>query len=209
MYSHHVLAFKQPITIIKPGEYLVTEEDIIISTVLGSCVAVALRDTNRAVGGLNHFMLPAAFVSHRSSSDPLPDPRDFLEDSARYGMYAMEILINSMFKLGCRREHLVAKVFGGASVLGFGHDNRKTVAQSNLEFIFEYLETEGIPVLASDVGGSEARKILFFVRNGKVLLKRIKGTYTALVAQEEAIYKERLVAKPVEGEVKFFTDGQT
>lgn len=212
MYSHRVLAYEQPITIIKPGEYLVSQEDIIISTVLGSCIAVAMYDGSTGSGGLNHFMLPAAFV-HQHSTQPgcagpiiEADPRDFLEDSARYGMYAMEVLINGLLRLGCRRDHLVAKVFGGASVLGFGKDGRKTVAQSNIDFVFEYLETEKIPIIASDVGGSDARKILFFVKEGKVLLKRIKGTYTNLVAQEEQIYEERLKAKPVEGSVHFFTE---
>lgn len=215
MYSHRVIAYEQPITIIKPGEFLVSQDDIIISTVLGSCIAVAIQDTKTCSGGLNHFMLPSAFF-HRHPvrhGDPGPvidsDPRDFLEESARYGMYAMEVLINGLFQLGSRRDTLVAKVFGGASVLGFGKDGRKTVAQSNIDFVFEYLETEKIPIIASDVGGSVARKILFFVKNGKVLLKRIHGTYTNLVVQEEHIYEERLKAKPVEGSVHFFTEGQT
>jgi len=212
MYSHRVLAYEQPITIIKPGEFLVSRDDIILSTVLGSCIAVAMYDSAIGAGGLNHFMLPGAFVhqhpAKKSHQGPIiePDPRDFLEDSARYGMYAMEVLINGLLHLGANRESLVAKVFGGASVLGFGKDGRKTVAQSNVDFVFEYLETEHIPIIASDVGGSEARKILFFIKSGKVLLKRIRGTYTTLVAQEEHIYEERLKAKPVEGAVRFFTE---
>ncbi len=212
MFSHRVLAYEQPITIIKPGEYLVSQEDIIISTVLGSCIAVALHDVNTGSGGLNHFMLPAAFTHQHTATQgtPMPiiesDPRDFLEESARYGMYAMEVLINGLLRLGCRRDRLAAKVFGGASVLGFGRDGRKTVAQSNIDFVFEYLKTEKIPIIASDVGGSDARKILFFVKEGKVLLKRIRGTYTNLVAKEEQIYEERLKAKPVEGSVHFFTE---
>jgi chemotaxis protein CheD len=212
MYSHKVLAYEQPITIIKPGEFLVSQDDIIISTVLGSCIAVAMYDATCGVGGLNHFLLPGSFLPQhtpqKSQIGPLidPDPRDFLEDSARYGMYAMEVLINGLFHLGAKRANLVAKVFGGASVLGFGKNGRKTVAQSNIDFVFEYLETEQIPILASDVGGKEARKILFFVKSGKVLLKRIRGTYTSLVAQEEHMYEERLKAKPVEGSVHFFKE---
>jgi chemotaxis protein CheD len=212
MYSHRVLAYEQPITIIKPGEFLVSQDDIIISTVLGSCIAVAMYDATSGSGGLNHFMLPGAFAprhpAKKGQQGPIiePDPRDFLEDSARYGMYAMEVLINGLLRLGANRESLVAKVFGGASVLGFSKDGRKTVAQSNVDFVFEYLETEQIPIIASDVGGSEARKILFFIKSGKVLLKRIRGTYTTLVAQEEHIYEERLKAKPVEGAVRFFTE---
>ncbi|HPC71726.1 MAG TPA: chemotaxis protein CheD [Treponema sp.] len=216
MFSHRVLAYSQPITTIKPGEYLVSRDDIIISTVLGSCIAVAMFDPASGTGGLNHFMLPGAFHPKRP---PKPgqqgypiiesDPQDFLEDSARYGMYAMEVLINGLLHLGARRNDLAAKVFGGASVLGFGRDGRRTVAQSNIEFVFEYLETEKIPIITSDVGGYEARKILFFVKEGKVLLKRIKGTFTDQIAQEEHLYEERLKAKPVDGSVHFFTEGQT
>lgn len=212
MYSHRVLAYKQPITIIKPGEFLVSKDDGIISTVLGSCIAVAMYDPSNGSGGLNHFMLPGVFTpqhpAQKSKIGPLiePDPRDFLKDSARYGMYAMEVLINGLLHLGAQRERLVAKVFGGASVLGFGKDGRKTVAQSNVDFVFEYLETEKIPIIASDVGGNQGRKILFFIKSGKVLLKRIRGTYIDMVTQEEHMYEERLKAKPVEGTVHFFTE---
>jgi chemotaxis protein CheD len=196
MYEHRLSRFEQPITIIHPGEYLATDDDIIISTVLGSCVAVALRDESRGVGGLNHFMLPGDFriAEH------------FGSQSAKYGMYAMELLINDMLKLGCRRDRLSAKVFGGGSVLGRTEGRANKVPASNIAFAMDFLKTEGIPVLTSDVGGTTARKILFFVRDGKVLLQRITGSLTAAVEIEERDYLERIKRRQEqEGEVTLFS----
>jgi chemotaxis protein CheD len=175
----------RPFTLIHPGEFLATADDIVIATVLGSCVAVALRDTERAFGGLNHFMLPGSF----DRSDR------FGSRSAKYGMHAMELLINDLMKLGARRDRLTAKVFGGASMLGSGADRLNKVPRSNIEFAFEYLATEGIPVVASDVGGTAARKILFYVRDGRVLLKRISGNLTAAIKLEESGYRSRIAER--------------
>jgi len=194
MFEHRLSRFDQSITIIHPGEYLATTSDIIISTVLGSCISVALRDKYLSIGGLNHFMLPGSLESRH----PLESP------NAKYGMYAMELLINELMKLGCRRERLEAKVFGGGSVLGHG-SNPGGVPKSNIDFAFDYLETENIPVLSSDVGGGDARKILFFVRSGKVLLKRITGTLIVAVEEEEEVYLKRIAEiQAKSGEVILF-----
>lgn len=195
MFDHRLAQFPQPITIIHPGEYLATGDDIIIATVLGSCVSVALRDSEKRIGGLNHFMLPGTF-----------DQRSHFESQgAKYGMYAMELLINDLLKLGCRKDRLKAKVFGGGSVLRGGAGRTNTVPKSNVDFAFDYLRTEGIPVLKSDTGGGAARKILFFVRDGKVLLKRISGTFIAAVDLEERDYLSRIERRQKEaGDVTLF-----
>ncbi len=181
MYEHRLSRFDQAITIIHPGEYLATSADIIISTVLGSCISVALRDKSLSIGGMNHFMLPGSLETRNSMESP----------NAKYGMYAMELLINDLLKLGCKRERLEAKVFGGGSVLGHGN-NPASVPRSNIDFAFDFLKTEDIPVLSSDVGGREARKILFFAKSGKVLLKRITGTLIVAVEKEEEVYLKRI-----------------
>jgi len=81
-----------------------------------------------------------------------------------------------------------------------------SIASGNIDFAFEFLRTEGIPVLSSDVGGDRARKILFFVRSGKVLLKRIRGTFNALVEEEDRTYLNRLTSKAIEGSVVWFKE---
>ncbi len=181
---------------IHPGEFFATSSDTIISTVLGSCVAVGLFDEGSAMGGLNHFMLPGEVGRDDIARDP----------NAKYGMYAIELLINDLMKMGAKKDALKAKVFGGASVLRISRVSAAKIPQSNVDFAFEYLGKEGIPVLASDVGGIEPRKIFFYAKTGKVLLKRIPPTQEALVEREEERYLSSLKEKSPEGQIRLFTE---
>jgi len=193
LYKHSVSRFEQELITLHPGEYFATKGDTIISTVLGSCVAVGIFDEEAGAGGLNHFMLPGDAAKLDLA----------MSHNARYGMYAMELLINDLMKLGARRAALKAKVFGGGSVLrlsGGGSD----IPGGNVAFAFEYLRKEGIPVLASDVGGREPRKIFFFARTGKVLLKRIAGNLVELTKKEEERYLKELAEGRKEGPSTLF-----
>ena len=148
---------------ILPGEYYVTTGDKLIVTVLGSCVAVCLRDKYSRCGGMNHFLLP----NDGSNETGL------LTESARYGVYAMEILINHLLKLGANRNRLEAKVFGGGNVLrGLVLNN---VGQRNAEFVLDYLNNESIPVVAKDLLDEYPRKVYFFPDTGEVKVKKIKS----------------------------------
>ncbi len=170
---------------IHPGEYYVSGDDEIIATVLGSCVAVALFDPTRRIGGLNHFMLPGS----------LDRQQFFMSRSGKYGMYAMELLINALLKSGASRDALRAKVFGGGSVLNVNlGDAATSISRSNIEFALQFLETEGIPVDSSDTGGTHARKILFFPANTRVMLKRLGDRTRIEVEHEEKEYLEKLQA---------------
>ena len=175
MYRCEIPGFPVPVVTLHPGEYYATGEDLVLSTVLGSCVAVALFDPELKIGGLNHFMLPGSV----DSTKPL------LSESARYGMYAMELLINDIMKMGVRKRNLRAKVFGAASLLEYSGGSAGRIPESNIRFTFSFLEGEGIPVLARDVGGSLPRKIFFYSHTGKVLLKRIPRTRLTAVRKEE------------------------
>lgn len=175
MFSHKISQFKQDIVTIHPGEYLISTEDIIISTVLGSCVSVALWDSRLMHGGLNHFMLPGDFRNEDLSKNP----------SAKYGMYAIELLYNELLKAGSRKPDIVAKVFGGASVLSF-KNHFSSIPKGNVDFAMQYLSKENITVIAKDTGGDQARKLMFFTKTGKVYMKRIKNTI--MVKKEEEAY---------------------
>jgi chemotaxis protein CheD len=191
MYTHFNARLNSIVSTIHPGEYYATKDDIIIGTVLGSCIAVALYDGKNRFGGLNHFMLPGTL-----------NPENFyISNSGKYGMYAMELLINSMIKLGSRKQDLTAKVFGGGSVLhkSTGFSNR--IPENNIEFAFSYLKTEAIPVKSSDVGGVQARKIFFYPKTSKILLKRIGGKLITVVEKEEQVYY-RKVKEEVEKKLK-------
>ena len=159
-----------------PGEYYVTTEDEMIVTVLGSCVSACMRDPVAKVGGMNHFMLP-----ERDVEGPL-------SASARYGAYAMEVLINQLFALGARRERLEAKVFGAARVLPGMSD----IGERNAAFAIDYLKRESIRVLGQDLGSEEPCKIYFFAQTGRVLLKRLKSLRNDTIVKRERDYAERL-----------------
>jgi chemotaxis protein CheD len=145
---------------ILPNEYYVTDgEDLMLTTVLGSCVAACIHDPITKVGGMNHFMLPEGDSSSPASA------------TMRYGSFAMEVLINELLKAGADRGRLEAKVFGGGAVLSAMQ--QMNIGERNAEFVLHYLKTEGIPVRAQDLGDVHARRINYFPRSGKVLVRRM------------------------------------
>lgn len=137
---------------ISQGEYKTSAHPgDVLSTVLGSCVAACIWDPVRALGGMNHFLLPA---SHDTGN----------ARSLRYGAHAMEMLINDLLKQGAVRAALQAKLFGGANMAS----NLGDIGASNARFAKTYLETEGIPCLAESLGGTNARRVLFRPATGHV-----------------------------------------
>lgn len=176
---------------ILPGEYYFTHKDMMIVTVLGSCVSACIRDRVTGIGGMNHFMLPDS-----------GDGDSPISASMRYGTYAMEILINDLLKAGARRENLEAKVFGGGNVLrGFVAIN---VGERNAQFVRDYLKAENIRVVAEDLNDIWPRKVYFFPRTGKVLVKKLKQLHNNTLVNREQDYANKLVTKPVGGAVDLF-----
>ena len=160
--------FKNDAVKVLPGEFFVSEEDMLIVTTLGSCIAACLWDRDRRIGGMNHFMLPEG-----------------QGDSGRYGSYAMELLINQLMKRGASRSSLEAKVFGGGVVIA--SMTSLNVGERNTQFVLDYLRTERIPVVSKDVLDTCARKVCMLPASGKVLMKRLAPTNAdALLAQERA-----------------------
>lgn len=158
--------FKSEAVKVMPGEYFVANEDILIMTTLGSCIAACLWDRQVKVGGLNHFMLPEG-----------------AGDSGRYGSYAMELLINELLKRGATRMTLEAKIFGGAAVIaGMSSLN---VGERNTRFVIEFLATERIPIVSQDVLDVYPRKVCFLPHSGRAMVKRLAPTNPdVLLAQE-------------------------
>lgn len=176
---------------ILPGEYYFTHKDMMIVTVLGSCVSACIRDRVSGIGGMNHFMLPDS-----------GDGDSPVSASMRYGTFAMEILINDILKSGARRENLEAKVFGGGNVLrGFVAIN---VGERNASFVKEYLKAENIRVIAEDLNDVWPRKVYFFPRTGKVLVKKLRQLHNNTLVNREQDYAHKLITKPVGGEVDLF-----
>lgn len=178
---------------ILPGEYYVTKRDMMIVTVLGSCVSACIRDRETGIGGMNHFMLP--------HSDA--DPNNPLSTSTRYGTYAMEMLINHLLKLGARRQFLEAKLFGGGNVMqGF---TVHKVGTRNAEFALSYLETEQIAVVSQDLLDIHPRKVYYFPKTGRVLVKKLRNLHNETISEREQQYQQRIVAEKSSGDVELFT----
>jgi chemotaxis protein CheD len=173
-----------------PGEYFVTTTDVVLVTVLGSCVSACIRDTEKGIGGMNHFMLAESTEDSSISA------------SARYGTYAMEILVNHLLKLGARRQNLEAKVFGGGRVMA--SLSGSMVGDRNSKFVIEYLKTEGIPVASRDLLDVYPRKVYFFPSTGRVLVKKLMRMHNDTLARRETEYAARLTEAPVAGDVELF-----
>ncbi len=173
-----------------PGEYYFTTGDMAILTVLGSCVSACVRDRVTGIGGMNHFMLPNGGDADSPASA-----------SMRYGTQAMEILINQLLKAGAQRTNLEAKVFGGGRVLS--GMQAMNVGERNAAFVREYLRAEKIPVAAADLNDVHPRKVAYFPRTGKVLVKKLETADSKLV-QVEQQYSKTLQATPVAGEIELF-----
>lgn len=148
-----------------------------VGTLLGSCIALCLRDTASGIGGLNHFLLP--------SSDDGGDA----QASARFGGYAIEMLINSMMRGGADRSRLEGKIFGGAKLFT---TNGVSIGEKNIAFVKEFCELEEIPIVKSDVGGPHARKILFQPATGRARVMRLKGEIEQSLSRRDAAYNRSL-----------------
>lgn len=175
---------------IQPGEYYVTGRDMVLVTVLGSCVAACIRDRESGIGGMNHFMLP-----DDNGSDPVGL-------AGRYGTYAMELMINQILKAGASRSNLEAKVFGGGNVLrGFTIAN---VGLSNAEFVIDYLKTENISLAAQDLLDIYPRKVYYFPATGRTLVKKLRSVHNDTIIQREQQYISRIRASDIQGDVELF-----
>lgn len=132
------------------GDFAISDKPAdVLTTVLGSCVAVCLVDATRGIGGMNHFLLPEGDKSAGVN--------------VRYGTHAMELLINGMLKRGAQRDRLKAKVFGGAKM----NNNLRDIGTSNAEFARRFLNDEGIPIIGESLGGTSARRIRFWPTDGR------------------------------------------
>jgi chemotaxis protein CheD len=145
-----------------PGEVLVT--------ILGSCVACCLYDPLSKLGGMNHFLVPGS--------------NDNNMDSARFGVHDMELLINSLIKLGASKSRLQAKVFGGASLL----NNSARIGAKNIEFIRSFLTREEIEIVSEDLGGNYPRRLHFHPDTGKAMLRKLKRANDLQIIEKEQSY---------------------
>jgi|TARA_Y100000310_G_scaffold335429_1_gene417481 chemotaxis protein CheD len=172
---------------IHPGEYHVARQEMIISTLLGSCVSVCLFDPKSCISGMNHFLLA---TRKYTKTDPV-----IISNAGRYGIHAMELLINDMLRQGAERSRLSAKAFGGASMMQVAPagDNFPIIGEVNARFIREFLKSERIPLVASDLGGKIGRVIHLHCGDFSVYMKRMGDKAEHRVEQEERGYWEHCI----------------
>jgi chemotaxis protein CheD len=134
------------------GEFKVSDDpNVVLTTLLGSCVAACIRDPVAEVGGMNHFLLPGAEVGSK--------------DSERLGVHLMELLLNGLMRQGAHRDRLEAKLFGGARMMRGLSD----IGRKNADFAKRFLDYEGIKVISGDTGGEQGRRIQFAPVSGRAM----------------------------------------
>lgn len=170
------------------GDVVTSTRPVVLDALLGSCVAVSLHDPHLCAGGINHILLPGSGLDKRST---------------RFGVHAMELLINELMKLGANRAKLVAKAFGGANVLpglvtaAIGDDNAK--------FVREFLATERIPLVAERLGGNQAVHLQFKTDTGKAVVRTVDGSrLSKLIRAETSYWHSHTADKDFSGEVTLF-----
>lgn len=168
--------------------YATADRNEMIVTILGSCIAACVRDPITNVGGMNHFLLPGDFESSA------------LNESARYGTFAMEKLINQILNLGGKKDRLEIKIFGGANVI----ENSSMIGQKNVNFIKNFLKADGFTIASEHVGGTAPRRIHYYPDSGKVMMRLLKRKEDMKVVQKEEVFRSSLRKNPLEGEIELF-----
>lgn len=189
----HMRSFWEPkwecyATKVQPGEFCISKEKVVLTTVLGSCISACIYDPKLRVGGMNHFMLPAGMHANDGGR------------SMRYGLFAMEQLINGLLRLGSRRENLQVKLTGGGDMMG-GVTN---IGQQNIEFIEDYVAAEQLQVLATDFGGDQARKVAYFPQEGRLLVNRMDHRDDQRLIEEERSYRQDVDSHLDDSDVELF-----
>ena len=177
-----------------PGEYYVSTRPEVIVTVLGSCVSACVRDRVFGIGGMNHFMLP---LNHEErpqwgSSE--------VSAMTRYGNFAMEHLIHDILSNGGLKKNLEVKVFGGGRIMRGVTD----VGKNNIQFIQRFLQDEGLNIAGHDWGGDTPRKVYYFPKTGRVLMKRLQSLHNKTIVQREQKYMKSIDVEPVAGDIDLF-----
>lgn len=180
--SRHV-GTERKINVIQ-GEYQVSNDpDVVLTTLLGSCVAACIFDPVAGVGGLNHFLLPG------DNSD-----RKSLQQQ-QIGVHLMELLVNALMKAGANRSRLEAKIFGGARMM----QGLSDIGTLNAKFATEFLNHEGIRIVGGDTGGQLGRRLQFWPVTGRARQSYMK------VSEKEAVFERPAVSRPdTTGNVELF-----
>lgn len=178
---------------ILPGEYYVTRNEEMITTVLGSCISVCIYEQKTGIGAMNHFMLPQSSGNN--------DAEDLMSESFRYGDVAMERMINDLLRNGADKDSIVFKAFGGGQII----KQMTSVGERNIKFLHKFMVMEGYKLTASDLGGPHPRKVNFFPKTGKVMMKKLQHMHNDTIAIRETQYRSKIDKPKIEsGSIDLF-----
>lgn len=169
--------------------YISKEGGVMMSTILGSCISACIRDPLTGVGGMNHFLLPG----HE-------DLDNRVSTAARYGVFAMERLINGILSANGQKSRLEIKVFGGGNIT----NNSARIGSMNAEFVRAYLKKEGFRIASEDLEGNQPRCIHYYSDTGRVMVRSLRRQDDLVVVEEEARYSEQINQKPIAGGIELF-----
>lgn len=184
-----------------PGEYYVADEEVVLTTLLGSCVSACLYDPCNKIIGMNHFLLSS---THYARTLPV-----CATDAGRYGIHAMELLLNEMWRRGAGRGNLKAKAFGGSSMLKPVDSSTRSiyaVGEVNVRFIIEFLQNEKIPLVSSDLGGTVGRVIHFHAADFSVHVRKIIAKSANVVKMEEQYWKKTIKQQEEETQIDLWQE---
>lgn len=180
------------VTTVHQGDCLVSNDpNVTFSTILGSCISACIRDRAANVGGMNHFLL----ATQSDSS------KDVYGESARYGAFAMEQLINMVLTRGSgRKANLEFKIFGGGNI----HQGMNDVGLKNIEFVRQFIADEGYGIASEDLGMTFARRVMFQPVTGRAFVKRLDSSENAKIVTTELALAKKQVAKPAADDIELF-----
>lgn len=167
--------------------YVSDHKDEMMATILGSCVSACIRDTDLNLGGMNHFLLP---VDEHASGN--------ISEAARYGVFAMENLINKIIKAGGHKDRLEIKVFGGGNVI----QNSTPIGSLNSKFIRKFLHDGGYHIAAEDLEGNRPRSVHYYPATGKVMIRYLHRKEDMVIVDEETRYLIKTFKAHIKGDSK-------
>ncbi len=173
MMSPEALATERRIHVGQGEHHVTSDRSVMLTTILGSCVAMCLRDPDTGVGGMNHFLLPEGDGAGTDAG-------------RRYGAYAMELLINDVLKAGARRDRLEAKLFGGGRMFA----SLKDVGLANADFAERFLRDEGIPVVGGSLRGTGGRRLHYWPATGRALQRAVTDNHVPVAAPPPAAARD-------------------
>lgn len=149
---------------LKPGDIFIADRPAVVSTILGSCLAVTIFNQRLMVGGICHAQMP------KKNTQDKGDEFHYVDTSFSY-------MVNKFNMLGIHKHEMEMKLFGGANVLGRTSLQQKTIGEQNIQTALEIIEAENFNLVNSDVGGNHGRKLKFYTDTGTILMKRLKEAH--------------------------------